>query len=334
MDELPIYDITIDSEYQTGENELGMDAIALTNDPAIIVKGFAYKSEKKALFADEKKYRITAPAMIPMDIYRRDEDGEYEVRFTKETIDEIFKKFMGNLKNQDIFNLEHEGNDIAPAYILEAWLVDDPKMDKAKSFGLDVPSGTLMITAQITDKDYYNEIVENEQFGFSIEAFLGLQPVEQFKQNKMELPNGKFTAEDGTEYNVVEGKLVPVEMSVEEEVEKSTEVATEEVTEVAEPTAEAVAEVALEEEVEEKEEEMAEETETVEEEVEAAVDPELDREAVLAIVQPLIDEIISELATLKEEMAETAEDAPVEDAEVEMSAHSKFSNLVKFLKNG
>ncbi len=33
----------------------------------------------------------------------------------------------------------------------------------------------LMVTAQVTDKDYYNELVKNEQIGFSIEGFLGLK---------------------------------------------------------------------------------------------------------------------------------------------------------------
>ena len=79
MDKRPIYDISIDPAYQEGENELGWDETAFTSDPAIMVKGMAYKSQApKQLFADKKKYRVTAPAMIPMDIYRSDEDGDYE----------------------------------------------------------------------------------------------------------------------------------------------------------------------------------------------------------------------------------------------------------------
>ena len=332
MDELPIFEVTIDPEFQKGENELGLDAIALTNDPAIMVKGIAFKSQKKELFADDKKYRITAPAMIPMDIYRRDEDGEYEVRFTEKTIEDLFVKFMGGLRNQDIFNLEHEGNDIAPAFILEAWLVDNPKEDKAYStFGLEVPKGTLMLTAQITDKDYYNEIVENEQFGFSIEAFLGLTEPSKLNNHHM-LPNGKFTL-DGKEYEVVGGNIKELAFEVEDEVKAVTEEPQTEVAEeVAEPVAEPVAEVAMMEEGEEEEKEAEEEMMDEPKEEEMAVDPEADREAILAIVQPMFDELYSVIAELKEEMGESEEVAPSEDAEVEMSAAHKFSSLVKFLR--
>ncbi len=48
--------------------------IAFTSSPAIKVRGLAFSSEKKMLFADDVKYRITAPALIPMDIYRRDSE--------------------------------------------------------------------------------------------------------------------------------------------------------------------------------------------------------------------------------------------------------------------
>jgi len=150
MEGLPTYKITIDEAYNDGEQPLGVDAIAFTSNPAVLVKGVAFKSQAKSHFADEKKYRITAPAMIPMDIYRNDDDmGEYYVQFSEVEIDTIFKEFMLNLNNQNLFNLEHEVDKLVPAYILEAWLVDNPEADKAMStFGISVPKGTLMMTAQ------------------------------------------------------------------------------------------------------------------------------------------------------------------------------------------
>ena len=311
MEDFPTYKITIDEAYNDGEQPLGVDAIAFTSNPAVLVKGVAFKSQAKSHFADEKKYRITAPAMIPMDIYRNDDDmGEYYVQFSKEEIDTIFKEFMLNLNNQNLFNLEHEGDKIAPAYILEAWLVDNPEADKAKStFGISVPKGTLMMTAQITDTDYYNKLVEAGQVGFSIEGFLGLKLSNQ-KQTYM-LPDGEHTLEDGTVIVVKDGVVVEVrEPEVTMEVEASTEV------EMATPV----------------------ETETPEEvvevEVEAAIDPAADAEAILAIVNPVLEQRVSEIlqviADLKNELTQTEEAAPVE--EVELSAAQKFSNVVNFLK--
>lgn len=310
MDGLPTYKITIDEAYNDGTEPLGVDAIAFTANPAVLVKGVAFKSQERSHFADEKKYRITAPAMIPMDIYRRDDDmGEYYVQFSEVEIDTIFKDFMLNLNNRNLFNLEHEGNKIVPAYILEAWLVDNPEADKAKStFGISVPKGTLMVTAQITDTEYYNKLVEAGQVGFSIEGFLGLKLSNQ-KQTYM-LPDGKHTLEDGTVIVVKDGVVVEVQEPQAEEVAMEVEASTEV--------------------------EMATETETPEEvvEVEAAIDPAADSEAILAIVTPVLEQRISEIlqviADLKNELTETEEAAPVE--EVELSAAQKFSNVVNFLK--
>jgi hypothetical protein len=317
MEGLPTYKITIDEAYNDGTEPLGVDAIAFTANPAVLVKGVAFKSQAKSHFADEKKYRITAPAMIPMDIYRRDDEmGEYYVQFTEQEIDTIFKDFMLNLNNRNLFNLEHEGDKIVPAYILEAWLVDNPEGDKAKTtFGIDVPKGTLMVTAQVTDTEYYNKLVEAKQVGFSIEGFLGLKLSNQIKTNNM-LPDGEHTLEDGTIIIVKDGVVVEVqEPQVEEvamEVEASTEVELAEAMPTEEPTEEEVVEV----------------------EVEAAIDPAADAEAILAIVNPVLEQRVSEIlqviADLKNELTNTEEAAPVE--EVKMTAAQKFNQVIDFLK--
>jgi len=316
MEELPTYKITIDEQYNDGQEPLGIDMIAFTSNPAVLVKGVAFKSQNKLSFSDNLKYRITAPAMIPMEIYRRDEEiGEYYVQFTEEEIDTIHKEFMSDLKNRDIFNLEHNAEQKVPAYLLEAWIVDNPKEDKSYStFGIDVPKGTLMVTAQITDEGYYQELVKEGRVGFSIEGFLGLKLSNQ-KQTYMQLPDGEHLIE-GKIYVVKNGEVVEVK---EQEVEL-----TEEVVEV-----EAAKET---EEVKEEEVAMAEETPVTE----MAVDPAADAEAILAVVTPLIEEKIAEvlqvIADLKNELTDSEEDSPEEEVEMKLSANQKFSNIVNFLK--
>jgi hypothetical protein len=316
MEGLPTYKITIDEAYNDGTEPLGVDAIAFTSNPAVLVKGVAFKSQAKSHFADEKKYRITAPAMIPMDIYRRDDEmGEYYVQFSEQEIDTIFKDFMLNLNNRNLFNLEHEGDQIVPAYILEAWLVDNPEGDKAKTtFGISVPKGTLMVTAQVTDTEYYNKLVEAGQVGFSIEGFLGLKLSNQINTNNM-LPDGTHTLEDGTIIVVKDGVVVDVQEPQAEEVAMEVEASSEV-------------------EMEAAKEEVVVEEETIVEEVEAAIDPVADAEAILAIVNPVLEQRISEIlqviADLKNELTETEEVASVE--EIEMSAAQKFSNVINFLK--
>ena len=130
-----IYNISISKGFETEEEkELGIDAIAFTKSPAIQIKGMAFTeaTPKSLYFSDDKKYRIVAPAMVPMQIYRNDQGEEYYVEFTAEEIEKIHQKFMSNLNNQkENFNEEHNALAKVPAFILEAWLVENPLKDKA-----------------------------------------------------------------------------------------------------------------------------------------------------------------------------------------------------------
>jgi hypothetical protein len=321
---IPTYTITIDPAYAENGEDLGIEQIAFTATPAIKVKGMAFSSQAKPLFfSDELKYRITAPALIPMEIYRFDEDTaeEYNVKFTAEEIELIHGKFMQQMVNRDLFNLEHDQSKTVPAYVLEAWIVNTPKEDKAySSFGIEVPEGTLMVTAQVTDKEYYAELVSQEQIGFSIEGYLGMKLKEQqtnnIQMNDLMLPDGEHIINEKI-YVVKDGKVVEVK-----DVQKE-EMATEE--------------VALEDTV-------VEETVTAEvpaEEQTMAIDPAADAEAILAIVKPVMDEqmnaLLAMIADLKNQFEEAisaetvAEEAMSEG--VTLSAHQRFSSVNKFINN-
>ena len=310
---IPTYQITIDPAYAENGEDLGIEQIAFTATPAIKVKGMAFSSQAKPLFfSDELKYRITAPALIPMEIYRFDEDSkeEYNVKFTKEEIELIHGKFMKQMVNRDLFNLEHDQSMTVPAYVLEAWIVDNPKQDKAySSFGIEVPQGTLMVTAQVTDKEYYAELVAQEQIGFSIEGYLGMKLKEQpNKINMNKLPDGEHTIMDKI-YVVKDGEVIEIR---DVEMEETSE------------------EVVLEETV--IEEETVEET--------MAVDPVVDAEAIIAIVRPLLDEHMNAVASMIADMRNQLDEilsTEVEDEEivedVALSAHQRLSNFVKFNNN-
>lgn len=310
---IPTYKITIDPEYAENGEDLGIEQIAFTSHPAIKVKGMAFNSQAKPLFfSDELKYRITAPALIPMEIYRFDEDSkeEYNVKFTKEEIEKIHGKFMQQMVNRDLFNLEHDQSKTVPAYVLEAWIVDTPLEDKAySSFGIEVPEGTLMVTAQVTDKEYYAELVSQEQIGFSIEGYLGMKLKEQLTNNIQmnKLPDGEHLIE-GRIYVVKDGEITDIRDA--EVVEASEEVALED--------------TVVEEEVE------------VEEEV-MAIDPVLDAEAIIAIVKPAMDEqlntllaMIADLKNQLEEVLSTEVEEEVVDETVAMSVQERFSMFNKF----
>jgi len=311
-DNLPVYKITIDPEYSENGEDLGIEQIAFTSTPAIKVMGMAFNSQvKPMIFTDDIKYRIVAPALIPMEIYRKDdEDGkEYYVSFSVEEIERIHSKFMKDMSNKDLFNLEHDTEKTVPAYVLEAWIVDTPKEDKAySSFNIEVPEGTLMVTAQVTDKEYYNQLVADGQVGFSIEGYLGMKLKEQkqLKLNNMnKLPDGEHLI-DGKIYVVVDGEI--------------TEIREEEVVEAE------LADTVVEEEV-------------VEEET-MAVDPTMDAEAILEIVRPFIteqvDALVAMIADLKNQLEESlvteTEEEVLEEA-VALSVQQRLSIFNKFNNN-
>jgi len=325
LKDLPIYKITIDPEYGEGQ-DLGIEQIAFTDSPAVRVKGLAFSNVEKRFFSDNLKYRVTAPAMIPMEIYRRDdESGDYYVQFTEETIEQIYVKFMRDLQNRNVFNLEHDKEQSVPAYILESWIVENPKQDKAfTTYNIEVPKGTLMLTAQVTDVDYYNELVKNEQVGFSIEGFLGMKLSKHINKYNMNFPDGEHTIE-GKIYVVKDGELTEIKDVVEEAMAEVTEEVTEE--------------VAMEDTAVTEEEVVEEEVET--EEVAMAIDPAVDSEAILAIVKPVIEEnvnaVIAMIADLKNQMEEMLiKEEEVEDMEmskdVKMSAFDKFKAFRTFSK--
>jgi hypothetical protein len=323
-DNIPTYQITIDPAYAENGEDLGIEQIAFTATPAIKVKGMAFSAQAKPLFfSDELKYRITAPALIPMEIYRFDEDSkeEYNVKFSKEEIEKIHGKFMQQMVNRDLFNLEHDQSKTVPAYVLEAWIVDNPKEDKAySSFGIEVPEGTLMVTAQVTDKEYYAELVSQEQIGFSIEGYLGMKLKEQkqsqnnTQMNELMLPDGEHIINEKI-YIVKNGKVVEVKDV--EKVEASEEVALEETVIEEEVTAEVPAE-----------------------ETTMAVDPVADAEAILAIVKPAMDEqmnaLLAMIADLKNQLEEALSvevEEEVMSEGVTLSAHQRFSSVNNFINN-
>jgi hypothetical protein len=309
MTKLPLYEITIDQQYADGDENLGIEMIAFTSNPAIRVKGVAFKSDiKPMVFTDKLKMRIVAPMLIPMQIYRKDkEDGfEYEVSFSAEVIEELHVKMMANLRTQNLFNLEHDAKEKVPAFLLEAWIVENPKEDKAFStYGIEVPKGTLMAVAQLTDSKYYQSLVDSDAVGFSIEGFLGMKEI-KLNSNSMMLPDGEHLIE-GKIYIVKDGEVIEIK----DEVVATEEPATEE-------------EVVMEEEVVEEE---------IVKEEEMAVDPTTDADAVLAIVQPKLDELIALIAEVKA-MIPVEEETVEEEVEMQkMSAQDKLKSFMNFKHN-
>ncbi len=160
------------------DKDSGVFAISMVDEPAIEMD-FLYfsKQHKNVEFAtaDVERMIITGPAMIPDKmIYRVDEetDEEFYVYFTKETVRSIAEQYLLNNRQYNV-TLQHEGP-IEDICLVESWIVEDPKRDKAIALGYNVPKGTWMISMKVNNKKAWNKLIKTgEVRGFSIEgAFL------------------------------------------------------------------------------------------------------------------------------------------------------------------
>lgn len=347
MDELVNYKISSD-----GEDE-GLELVAFTDSPAILVKGVKLSTKKVQKFAVKTGERmiVAGPAMIPdMRIPRDDEDGEYTVQFTAQEIEKLVMDFKSRIKS-DVFNVEHTKRK-APAFIFSDWIVEDPDNDTSNVYGFvgerALPKGTWFVMAKVTDERFWREEIENnERFGFSIEGLLGLKL--NTKQNMSE--KKKFSnalIEDGTkvyaekfepgfELYVIDdnGDKAPI-YDGEHKLDDGTTVVSEggKITEVR-PKQDAVPAEMAEEEVKEEvkvEEKLAEEV--VVETPAAVVDKGLTEEDVLKMIQPKLDELYGVIAALKNELvSEEIREDEEEKLDPLMAKMARLRSVQNFAKS-
>ena len=179
---LPIYDIIIDTESE----DLNMSCISLVTDPAVEKDFECFSKDKKPMqfsITNPEKHCITGVAIrADVPIYRYSPDkGEYYVRFSKETIEQIVYKYS----KQNLWNsvsLEHSGQNIDSAVMVEFYIKSENKCPKGFS---DVENGSLMVTYKITDENLWDTVKNSDEInGFSIEIMADLQPTNEFVENE------------------------------------------------------------------------------------------------------------------------------------------------------
>lgn len=163
----------------------GMLGVSLVNSPAIESNFVALeKIEDKQLFVASKEFKqvVTGALLIPdLLIFRKDQEGNpFYVRFSKDVIEQIALKFFKQ-KLIDKINLDHDQtkqqNDV---FLFESVLISNEKQQEAyDSMGLGkLPLGTWIASFKVENKQLFQDIQSGKYKGFSIEAFLNLQPVE------------------------------------------------------------------------------------------------------------------------------------------------------------
>jgi hypothetical protein len=139
-------------------------------------------------FAEEliEKQMLVGPLMIPNKLIPRlDEEGEYFVYFTEDTIRKIAHKFMKD-KYTDAINYEHyEEIPLESISMVESWLVEDPESDKQSVYDMKYPKGTWMGMFKVEDKVIWDDYIKTGLVrGFSVEGMFSDMMLQQSAEVK------------------------------------------------------------------------------------------------------------------------------------------------------
>ena len=162
-----IIELIIDEEAEM----YGIDAISLVEQPAIESDFVALKNQQiQFKTQDNEKRLVMGAALIPdKPIYRKSEDEEYYVYFSKKTVRRAMELYFKN-GNQANATLEHE-HTLNGLHVVESWIVEG-EQDKSRIYGLDVPVGTWMVSMKVDNDAIWEKYVkEGSVKGFSIEGF-------------------------------------------------------------------------------------------------------------------------------------------------------------------
>jgi hypothetical protein len=165
---MDIVELFIDEEDEVS----GIEAVSIVENPAIEEDFIALKNhEVKFAEVNKEKRILMGAALIPnKPIYRKTEDKEYYIYFSRDTVRKASELFFIR-GNYDKSTLEH-GMPLNGLVAVESWLVEDSKKDKSAAYGMDMPIGTWMLSMKVLNDDVWNDYVKTGKVkGFSIEGY-------------------------------------------------------------------------------------------------------------------------------------------------------------------
>lgn len=172
----PLYELVINEDDHTG-----VTAVALVDKPAIEINWQAFNEQKPYKFSvlNQEKRIIAGPLMVAgMPIYRNDQRGEYDVFFSRETIEQIIDKFHRNEYGKNV-NPMHDSMMLLP----DIYMISDFQIDSTR--GLNTPLGFPPLTDgswfgqfKVRNDQVWDEFIKTGAFkGFSVEGFFNEQPL-------------------------------------------------------------------------------------------------------------------------------------------------------------
>ena len=169
------------------DQEIGVEAISVVENPAIEEDFVALKSQEFKLAEVDKERRILMGALLIPNkpIYRRNGEDEYYIYFSKDTVLKASQMYLMQ-GNQNNATMEHQ-YEINGLSLVESWLVEDKVHDKSVKYGMDLPLGSWVGSVKVNNDKIWNEFVKTGKVkGFSIEGYFAdrmERPKEEIKED-------------------------------------------------------------------------------------------------------------------------------------------------------
>lgn len=175
MNKLPIYNVVL-------QNAEGIKKMSLVEYPAVEDNFLKFNEEQQLQFSINEDQRIVFGVALRANypIYRCSPNlGEYYVVFSKETIIDLYEKFMID-QNFNKVNLNHN-NDTEGVYLIQSFI-------KNTSSGINpiefehIEDGSWFCAYKIENEQVWEDVKSGKFNGFSVEGYFGLEE-EQPKQD-------------------------------------------------------------------------------------------------------------------------------------------------------
>ena len=169
------------------DQEIGVEAISVVENPAIEEDFIALKSQEFKLAEVDKERRILMGALLIPNkpIYRKNGEDEYYIYFSKDTVLKASQMYLMQ-GNQNNATMEHQYA-LSGLSLVESWLVEDKVHDKSVKYGMDLPLGSWVGSVKVNNDKIWNEFVKTGKVkGFSIEGYFAdrmERPKEEIKED-------------------------------------------------------------------------------------------------------------------------------------------------------
>lgn len=183
---IPVY-----NAYIVDEDDFGIQAVALVDDPAVAVnfQCFSKEEPQKMKFSvqDEEKhivFGVVARADYPM--LRLTADGfPYYINFSADTIRLMAQKYLRENKQNQIKLTHNDGTETQDVEMIECFIKDTARGISPVGFE-DVADGSLFASFKVKNEEIWSKIKEGTFAGFSMEVNMSVElPVEVDEEEQL-----------------------------------------------------------------------------------------------------------------------------------------------------